>query len=198
MAAPASPTKATIRYLTGPRTHPWWNSIDVYTPSELREGRPVLLFVGGGGWQGVDHVNSHSRFAREVVELGYVAVVVRHRPAALDVGGCLGLVCLPLLACMLAITQASPWLFALLLLLVGALIVGLNAVRGAVPLPDVVHDCAAAIAFVYHELDCSGLGGDRDRLVLCGNSSGGHLLMLVALGALQPHELSGAAQSDAS
>ena len=41
----------------------------------------MLIFVGGGGWQGTDHINSHAKVAATAVSAGFVAVILRHRPA---------------------------------------------------------------------------------------------------------------------
>ncbi|KAL3928086.1 MAG: hypothetical protein SGPRY_002541 [Prymnesium sp.] len=181
--------RARRRYLSSAASG-WSNSVDVHYSQPVGTDpppplRPVLLFGGGGGWQGVDHVNWHDELASKWVGLGYVVVVVRHRPAALCVGGCLGLAFLLLLGLHVCFSLSMG---AALVWLVGVLAASLafNYVRGAVPLAAVVHDCAAAVAFVYHQLDCSSFGGDRDCLVACGNSSGGHLLSLLAFGAC-PH-----------
>jgi hypothetical protein len=56
--------------------------------------------------------------------------------------------------------------------------------RAAAPLPAVILDVAHAVACVLRlEEDgpCAMVGGDARRVILCGNSSGGHLLSLVTL-----------------
>ncbi|KAL1511326.1 hypothetical protein AB1Y20_006131 [Prymnesium parvum] len=173
-------TKQRVRYLNGCGTHAWWNSIDVYytqpTPGDAL--KPILLFIGGGGWQGVDHVNSHDKLMESVVAQGYVAVAVRHRPATVHLGGILSLASVAIIALYWLLGLAAA-LTALALLC--SLIPMLNATRRSVPFASVVHDVAVAIAHVYHVLDCASLGGDRHQLVLCGNSSGGHLFLMIAV-----------------
>lgn len=126
----------------------------------------------------MDHVNSHHKFAERAVSLGYVVIVVRHRPAEVNLEGILLQFAFLLVFRGFACISSS----LISLALVALAVILFNYMRCAVPLASVVHDCAAAIAFVYHELDCARFGADRDKLVTCGASSGGHLFLHIALG----------------
>ena len=57
-----------------------------------------------------------------------------------------------------------------------------NWARGAASFPEAVHDAASGIASVsLHQASrFASFGADTTRLVLCGNSSGGHLMTLIA------------------
>ena len=67
-------------------------SFDVYYETTSTSAKPVLIFVGGGGWQQTsingDHFNHHPTLAAEWVRAGYVVVVLRHRPKTQEDPGC--------------------------------------------------------------------------------------------------------------
>lgn len=166
-----------FRYSKAPGTHAWWNSLDLFGADE--EGgplKPILLFVGGGGWQGLDHVNNHQNIAAEVCRCGFVCAIVRHRPTRVRLDGLL-----PLLALLLLPLPLSWGALVGLLLVVLVLLPMVDRWRHSAPLPTVILDVAHAVAFVLRLESCAAVGGDARRVVLCGNSSGGHLLSLVAL-----------------
>jgi acetyl esterase/lipase len=169
-----------VRYSTAEGTHAWWNSLDLFGADEQGGPlKPVILFVGGGGWQGLDHVNEHQKIAAEVCRCGFVCAIVRHRPARVRLDGLLPLLTLLLLPLPLGWGTLVGLLLAVLLLL--PLI---DRWRAAAPLPAVILDVAHAVACVLRlEEDgpCAMVGGDARRVILCGNSSGGHLLSLVTL-----------------
>ena len=191
-------TMERIRYQSGKRTHSWWNSLDVYFPqapqgqvAANKDGsghacplRPILVFVGGGGWQGSDHVNDVPAFARDVVSRGFVCVVVRHRPAQVNALGLIvlmGLLAPSVLWLLGSLMTLSPLVTSALFVSVVVLVVLSNVIRGTVPLEGIVQDCAVAIGHIHNRLHMASYGGDHKRLVLCGNSSGGHLMMTLAL-----------------
>ena len=77
-----------VRYSTAEGTHAWWNSLDLFGADEQGGPlKPVILFVGGGGWQGLDHVNEHQKIAadaghiRRVVAWGYLSADSDELPA---------------------------------------------------------------------------------------------------------------------
>lgn len=163
--------RETHRYSSAPGTTAWWNSIDLYgDPDALR---PIFLFVGGGGWQGLDHVNDHAKLAKAACAQGFAVAIARHRPARVRMDGLLPLLLLGL------VVPFGCWRLSLAIALATELF---NRHRRAAPLPSTVLDVAHAVAFVLrNERVCAAVGGDSHRVVLCGNSSGGHLLSLVAL-----------------
>ena len=73
----------------------YYDATDTFRP------KPILFFVGGGGWQQMshtsDHVNDHATLAREWVGADYVVVVLRHRPVRMCVIWITALICAPLL-----------------------------------------------------------------------------------------------------
>ena len=146
---------------------------------------PILIFVGGGGWQGVDHVNSHADIAATAVQVGYVAVVLRHRPVAVSALGAVVmttpavLVCLSAAVGSLSVAVLRLYMLAMLAITVACHL--LNWVRDAASMPDVVQDCARGVAAVHRShAHGGGVVGDATRLVFMGSSSGGHLLSLLA------------------
>lgn len=169
-------------------------SLDIYYDNAesghlLRDQRrPVFIFVGGGGWQGTDHVNSHPEIASMAVEAGFVAVVLRHRPTALSplAVSSIGTVCVCVAAAMLcsrnSLAPLLPWAIPSLFTASACAVMLGNWLRDAVSMAEVVHDVAKGIALVGVQLRerIAAHGGDSSKLVLCGNSSGGHLLSQVA------------------
>lgn len=152
-----------------------WRTCDVYYPSDDCTPRPTLIFIGGGGWSCFEPFNDHAVIVRDAVARGFVAVIVRHRPVRISI------LAPVLVACMLLL----PWLSPLLLLSLAALALALaeliSLALGAVPMAGVLHDCACAVGFVHSQLAQQVSCLDPERLVFCGNSSGGHLLSLLAL-----------------
>lgn len=184
--------KRTVYYAAPHRRH---NSYDIYyEQDEGSQGmlKPVLIFVGGGGWQQSsrtgDHFNRHVDLATVWARLGYVVVVLRHRPAAISHAGT-ALVCtgafLPVLFVALgplALLLLLPSLVAFFLGCVGGIVM-LNRCRGAAPFAQVVVDVARGIASVARDESqrLEAARADLSRIVLCGNSSGGQLISLLAL-----------------
>jgi len=52
--------------------------LDVYRPGFAASGRPVFVFVHGGGWQSGDK-SMYAAAARELVSRGYLAVLISYR-----------------------------------------------------------------------------------------------------------------------
>ena len=131
---------------------------------------------------------------------GFAAVVLNHRPVAVSaIGtatvvtglGVTGLLLLSLPFSIALLPLILPLALALSLLL-AMMIEVFNKVRGAATLPEVLSDVARGIAAIHRDPRlCGGRAsrrgtssntavGDATQLVLMGNSSGGHILSLLA------------------
>lgn len=165
-----------------------------YAPETANPEMPVCVFCGGGGWQGMDHINRHDKIAESIVKVGFVVAILRHRPVAVSAVGCAALFACGFLATTLLVLPFSMALLPLLMptafgisACVAVAIELFNTWRGAASFAEVVDDVARGIAAVYHDPRLRGTTkgggslGDANRLVLVGNSSGGHLLSLLAL-----------------
>lgn len=163
-------------------------------PDSASNETPICVFCGGGGWQGLDHINRHEDIANQMVQAGFVVAIVRHRPVAISTGPAALFVACSFLAASLLLMHLGVALSPV------ALGVGLplvcfgfamatelfNRCRGAVSLAEVVDDVARGVAAVRHDprfggRTTAGSVGDSTKLVFVGNSSGGHLLSLLAL-----------------
>jgi acetyl esterase/lipase len=151
----------------------WFNSVDLW-PAETGAQRPVLVFVSGGGWSGAEPINGRADcLCRAACARGFACAVLRHRPCKISALGAALLVygaVLPFMTVARALRVAAA---------AAAFVVALNNLRRAVPMAQAVQDCARGVAHVHAE--ARSHGGDPSRIVLCGNSSGGHLLSLLAV-----------------
>ena len=142
----------------------------------------------------MDHINRHDKIAQRIVRAGFVVAIVHHRPVAMSPAGCAALfgICSFFVATLLALPLSLPLLPILVLACLTmsacfAIAIELcNMCRGAVSFAEVIDDVARGIATVHHDPRLSGRRttnclGDANKLVLVGNSSGGHLLSLLAL-----------------
>ena len=106
------------RYSTAPGTHGWWNSLDLYGDATDGDSlKPLLIFVGGGGWQGLDHVNDHTKLAAKACRCGFACAIIRHRPARVRMDGFLPLLALLLLPLPVGWGTLAGFLLAAALLL---------------------------------------------------------------------------------
>eukprot|EP00308_Calcidiscus_leptoporus_P027222 CAMPEP_0119380812 /NCGR_PEP_ID=MMETSP1334-20130426/57942_1 /TAXON_ID=127549 /ORGANISM="Calcidiscus leptoporus, Strain RCC1130" /LENGTH=137 /DNA_ID=CAMNT_0007400751 /DNA_START=24 /DNA_END=434 /DNA_ORIENTATION=+ len=116
-------------------------SYDVFYQGNRTAASPVLIFVTGGGWQGLDHINAVDVVAEQAVRAGFVTAVLYHRPAAISATGTA--------AVFVAVFSAACCLLPCLVPAVVAAAIALvlacklhNKLRGAGDLPLVVHDVA--------------------------------------------------------
>ncbi len=142
------------------------DSIDTYASKEDYEardltlfhepgatGRPVVLFIHGGGW--TDGYREWYHYTAEAFtgEMGYVTVVANYRLTSDQV--------FPSSICPTRESEAP------------------DAEEKAAWYPDNLRDCADALAWTADHVE--EYGGDPNEIFLFGHSAGGHLVSLLAL-----------------
>ena len=72
-------TTTNVLYVQKPDADPNLQALDIYSPDEVKEPHPVVLWVHGGGWMASDKQKEVADKASFFTELGYVFVSVNYR-----------------------------------------------------------------------------------------------------------------------
>lgn len=173
--------------------------LDVYVP--LKHSRvslfPIVIFVHGGGWRRFDRrsalTGTHQNVGRALAQRGFVAVLPSYSrsetlppavAAAIVVGCAVAFASYALRICGLTMGSLRELPFGTVLglsclCLLVFLLIRAKLMRCRVFHPAHVQDVAMAVHWTIANI--GNYGGDAEQLVLCGNSSGGHIATMLAL-----------------
>lgn len=159
--------------------------LDLFLPEDGLTGRPLVLFVHGGGWKLFSRAH-HWMVGRALADHGIATAVMSYRKSGIEWGTLLAIdVVLALLLCWWGLVLPLSWWLGLLAGF-GASFGGLIAIQAVLrqcrevfaKWPSHAEDVALALGYLCREWNAEF---DRNEIVIIGHSAGGHMALMSVL-----------------